>query len=94
MKKLIFEQTKEGNYLVSLRNLKLVTYIDGRTGKPIWNLGGKINEFIDVTSTSPLDMNPDSGSALSFGWQHHVRFSDDDLTQVSLPARLPFFTKC
>ena len=79
----IREQTKEGNYLVSLRNLKLLSYIDGKTGKPIWNLGGKINDFVDVTSASVLDASPDSDGALSFGWQHHVRFYDDDLTQVS-----------
>jgi hypothetical protein len=77
------EQTKEGNYLASLRNLKLLTYIDGRTGKPIWNLGGKANDFVDITSPSVLDASPDSDGALSFGWQHHVRFYDDDLTQVS-----------
>ena len=85
--RLIDEQTEEGNYFVSLRNLKLLTYIDGATGKPIWNLGGKINDFIDVTSPSALSTNPNSRGALSFGWQHHVRYNDE-LTQVSATAQL------
>lgn len=83
-KPLILIQTHEGNYLVSLRNLKLMTYLDGNTGEPIWNLGGKINDFLDVTPASILAENPNSDGALSFGWQHHVRFLDKELSQVCI----------
>jgi hypothetical protein len=77
-------QTNEGHYLVSLRNLKMVTYINSETGEPIWRLGGKSNDFLDVTTASTLAANPDSGGALAFGWQHDVKFVGSDLTQVSL----------
>ena len=70
---------------MSLRNLKLITYIDGKTSEPIWNLGGKVNDFTDVTPPSVLAANTESEGALSFGWQHHVRFLDDAQTHVCGP---------
>ena len=75
-------QTWKGNYLISLRNLKTITYLDGVTGEPIWNLGGKMNNFTDITMPEVLKANPGSDGALSFGWQHHVRFWDAGETQV------------
>ena len=62
----------------------MITYINGETGEPIWKLGGKSNDFLDVTPASTLAVNPDSGGALAFGWQHDVKFMDNQLTQASL----------
>lgn len=61
-----------------------MTYINGSNGKPIWNLGGQINDFEDVTPSSVLDANPGSESALNFGWQHDARFIDEELTRITL----------
>ncbi|KAH7329480.1 ASST-domain-containing protein [Stachybotrys elegans] len=57
-------KTEDGNYLVSSRHMNMLTFIDGKTGKPIWNLGGKRNEFKDLSD----------GKATNFGWQHDARF--------------------
>jgi hypothetical protein len=76
------KKTVEGNYLVSLRNLKALVYIDGNTGHPIWNLGGKRNNFTEIADPMQARTDESSGSALDFGWQHHARFWDDQNTIV------------
>ena len=53
-----------GNYLVSARYTHAVYYISGSTHEVIWSLGGKSNNFMDLSK---------SGSALNFAWQHHAR---------------------
>ncbi len=78
------QKTAEGNYLVSLRNLKALVYIDGKTGTPIWNLNGKLNDFKDVTSPEVLAANEGSEGALGFGWQHDARFWDNAISKVSI----------
>ncbi|ORY64023.1 ASST-domain-containing protein [Pseudomassariella vexata] len=67
------QKTKEGNYLISARHFHTLTYVNGSTGETIWTLGGKQNDFTDISN----------GSATDFGWQHHARFRDDDLTQLT-----------
>ena len=57
-----------GNYLVSARNFHSILYIDGKTKKTIWRLGGKGNYFQDLSA----------GHALNFAWQHNVRFVSPD----------------
>ncbi|CAM1505125.1 Fc.00g107620.m01.CDS01 [Cosmosporella sp. VM-42] len=57
-------KTVDGNYLVSSRHLCSLTLIDGRDGHPIWILGGKNNQFRDLSD----------GRATDFGWQHDARF--------------------
>jgi hypothetical protein len=47
--------------------MSCLTYIDGRTGDIIWRLGGKHNDFHDLSA----------GAATNFTWQHHVRFRDN-----------------
>lgn len=64
----------------------MVIYINGTSGQPIWYLGGKVNNFTDVTPASVLASNPGSGKATEFGWQHDVKFTDASLTQVGLPS--------
>jgi len=57
------------NYLVSGRHVKLITYIDGTTGDPIWTLGGKLNQFTDLSG----------GRATDFGYQHHARLGTTNI---------------
>lgn len=49
-----------GNFLVSSRYLRAVLYIDGTTGKVLWQLGGKDNSFHDLSN----------GTATTFLGQH------------------------
>jgi hypothetical protein len=57
-----------GNYLVSARFTQAIYYIDGRTKRPIWYLGGKRNFFMDLSG----------GNATNFAWQHDARFQPLD----------------
>lgn len=53
-----------GNYIVSARFPHVVTYVNGKSGEIIWRLGGKLNDFKDLSS----------GEATDFSWQHDARF--------------------
>lgn len=64
------DKDDEGNYLVSARYTCSVTFINGTTGEIIWILGGKRNMFTDLSD----------GKALSFGYQHDVRWHDNYTT--------------
>ncbi|PTB66238.1 hypothetical protein BBK36DRAFT_1118859 [Trichoderma citrinoviride] len=57
------ELTDEGDYLVSARHLSVLTLIDHKTGSPLWILGGKQNQFTDLSG----------GAATNFSWQHDAR---------------------
>ncbi|KAH7023972.1 ASST-domain-containing protein [Ilyonectria destructans] len=59
-----FQETEDGNYLISSRHLSLLALIDGNDGHPIWVLGGHRNQFLDLND----------GRATDFGWQHDARF--------------------
>jgi len=50
-----------GDYLISSRTTHTVYKVDGKTGKIIWQLGGKHSDF-------------SFGPGASFKWQHCVRF--------------------
>jgi hypothetical protein len=63
-------QTDDGNYLVSSRHLSLLTLIDGKDGHPIWILGGRKNQFTDLSN----------GEATNIGWQHDARILPSDDT--------------
>jgi len=56
-----------GNYLISSRYFQSVTYISGRTGKILWVLGGRRNNFRDLSE----------GKATAFSWQHDARWTAD-----------------
>ncbi|KAG0650207.1 hypothetical protein D0Z07_3315 [Hyphodiscus hymeniophilus] len=60
----------KGNYLISSRFTFTVTYINGVTGDIIWILGGKRNNFTDLSG----------GKATGFMYQHDARWSDDYTT--------------
>ena len=67
-----------GNYLISARYTHSVTYIDGRTGKILWTMGGKSNMFMDLSD----------GLALNFAWQHDARFVPlDSLPETYTPPK-------
>ncbi|EGR45719.1 uncharacterized protein TRIREDRAFT_67540, partial [Trichoderma reesei QM6a] len=57
------ELTEQGDYLVSARHLSVLTLIDHKTGHPLWILGGKQNQFTDLSG----------GAATNFSWQHDAR---------------------
>ncbi|KAF7559154.1 hypothetical protein G7046_g5008 [Stylonectria norvegica] len=61
------EKTQDGNYLISSRHMSMLALIDGHDGHPIWMLGGKNNQFHDLSN----------GAATNFSWQHDARFYKD-----------------
>ena len=67
------EKDPKGNYLITARNTHTITYIEGSTGKVLWNLGGKNNMFQDLSD----------GRATDFRWQHHARWRDN-YTSITL----------
>jgi hypothetical protein len=64
------DKDPKGNYIVSSRFLHTVTYISGETGEIIWVLGGKRNNFKDLSD----------GAATGFMYQHDARWQDDYTT--------------
>ncbi|KAL2444561.1 hypothetical protein ABEF95_017058 [Exophiala dermatitidis] len=62
------DKDSRGNYLVSSRWLHAALYIDGRTGEVLWTLGGKSNNFVDLSG----------GHATNFASQHHARWHNDE----------------
>lgn len=51
----------------------MLTLINGTDGTPIWVLGGKNNQFADLSG----------GNATNFSWQHDARFYKDQ-TQITM----------
>ncbi|TKX19721.1 hypothetical protein C1H76_7919 [Elsinoe australis] len=68
------EKDRYGNYLVSSRHMNALYYVSGTSGEVIWTLGGKRNDFKDMSN----------GRATDFAWQHHARWADEDLTKIHL----------
>ncbi|KAI0597082.1 ASST-domain-containing protein [Biscogniauxia sp. FL1348] len=60
------EKTEEGDFIVSYRHLHSIILIDGKTGQVKWVLGGKRNQFRDIT---------EGETKADFHWQHNARFS-------------------
>ncbi|KAJ5485560.1 hypothetical protein N7539_005548 [Penicillium diatomitis] len=58
------DKDDQGRYLVSARHAHSVFYIDGVTGEVLWTLGGKNNDFEDLSN----------GAATGFSWQHDARW--------------------
>ncbi|KAF2789721.1 hypothetical protein K505DRAFT_378025 [Melanomma pulvis-pyrius CBS 109.77] len=67
------EKDQIGNYLISSRYTSTVSYINGETGEVIWVLGGRRNNFIDLSD----------GRATDFGYQHDARWHNN-YTTISL----------
>ncbi|EYE92847.1 arylsulfotransferase family protein [Aspergillus ruber CBS 135680] len=62
------DKDSKGNFLVSSSSTNTLSYIDGRTKKILWNLGGQNNSFNDLSG----------GIATQFSGQHHARFHNDN----------------
>ncbi|KIW48627.1 uncharacterized protein PV06_01197 [Exophiala oligosperma] len=60
------EKDPKGNYLISSRWMHAIYYIDGGSGQILWTLGGRSNDFEDLSH----------GRAISFASQHHARWHD------------------
>ncbi|CBF80796.1 hypothetical protein AN8558.2 [Aspergillus nidulans FGSC A4] len=60
----------EGNYIISARHLHAVICISRHTGEILWTLGGRTNEFQDLSD----------GEATSFSWQHDARWHAESNT--------------
>ncbi|TGO38598.1 hypothetical protein BHYA_0071g00080 [Botrytis hyacinthi] len=67
------QKSREGNYLISSRHLRMIAYINGTDGSKIWQVGGHNNDFTDLSG----------GNATNFAFQHHARFVNDDLTEIT-----------
>lgn len=77
----ISSQTKDGNYLLSARHTSALYLVDGSTGKVIWTLGGKANEFTELAWTGDKPLN---SPVLALQWQHHARFyPNTDETEIT-----------
>ncbi|KAI6798865.1 hypothetical protein KC361_g3143 [Hortaea werneckii] len=72
------QKDDSGNYLISVRNPHAIFYIDKSSGEIIWTLGGKHNDFMDLSG----------GHALTFAWQHDARFvSPSAFPSIYAPPR-------
>ncbi|KAI0020019.1 ASST-domain-containing protein [Xylariomycetidae sp. FL0641] len=61
------DKDARGNYLVSSRYMRSLSYVDGATGEVLWVLGGKRNMFADLSG----------GRATDFAYQHDARWADN-----------------
>lgn len=68
------EKDWRGNYLISSRHLHSLLYVDGKTGMIHWTLGGRQNQFNDLSG----------GKATDIAWQHHARWANAELTAISV----------
>ncbi|KAK1145181.1 hypothetical protein N8T08_004614 [Aspergillus melleus] len=58
------DKTDDGDYIISGRHTHTITCIDRNTGAILWTLGGKANDFTDLSD----------GDATGFSWQHDARW--------------------
>lgn len=65
------DKDENGRHLISSRYLNTVTCIES-TGEVCWTLGGKRNEFADLSN----------GTATSFKWQHPARWRGENTVSV------------
>lgn len=68
------QRDNDGNYFVGLRRLFAVLKISGSDGSRVWQLGGKANNFTDISK----------GHALDFAWQHSAHFSGSDFRSLTM----------
>lgn len=58
------DKDHHGNYIVSARHTHSISCIDRDSGEILWTLGGKLNDFTDMSD----------GEATSFSFQHDARW--------------------
>ncbi|KAF4981793.1 hypothetical protein FZEAL_2466 [Fusarium zealandicum] len=66
-------KTKEGHYLVSSKALSAIALLEAGTLDPRWILGGKRNQFKDLSD----------GNATNFAYQYNARFVQGNESQLS-----------
>lgn len=64
------DKDENGNYIISSRHSHTVACVSQYTGETIWVLGGKVNEFRDLSD----------GKATDFSWQHDARWHASNRT--------------
>ncbi|KAL2801992.1 ASST-domain-containing protein [Aspergillus granulosus] len=64
------DKDEQGDYIISSRHTHTISCISRLTGDIIWTLGGKSNDFQDLSD----------GEATSFSWQHDARWHADSGT--------------
>jgi hypothetical protein len=62
------DKDSKGNYLVSLRHIHALVYVDGSTGEILWTLGKDVGDFKDLSE----------GEATGFQWQHDARWISEE----------------
>jgi hypothetical protein len=68
------DKDSNGNYLVSLRHIHALVYIDRSTGEILWTLGKDAGDFEDLSE----------GEATGFQWQHDARWISEEDGIISL----------
>ncbi|KAF2460883.1 ASST-domain-containing protein, partial [Lineolata rhizophorae] len=68
------DKDEMGNYIISSRNTGTLYYIDGDSGEVIWRMGGRLNEFEDLSN----------GNATNFIFQHNVEWYPGDHSRLTL----------
>lgn len=74
-------QSRDGNYLVSARHMHSIYMINGVTGEIMWTLGGKKNQFKELAAVKGANKSGDN--LLTFAWQHHARFVNDNENEIT-----------
>jgi hypothetical protein len=64
------DKEEQGNYIISSRHMHAIFCISRSTGDVLWTLGGKDNEFKDLSN----------GEATGFSWQHDARWHMESST--------------
>ena len=60
----------DSNLILSCRNMSEITKINRKTGKIMWRLGGRRNQFRFINDPNTFVFE---GDTLAFSYQHHVR---------------------
>lgn len=68
------DKDSKGNYLVSLRHIHALVYVDGSTGEILWTLNKDAGDFEDLSE----------GEATGFQWQHDARWISEEDGIISL----------
>jgi hypothetical protein len=68
------DKDSKGNYLISLRHLHALVYVEGITGEILWTIGNDAGDFEDLSQ----------GEATGFQWQHDARWISEDDGIISL----------
>jgi hypothetical protein len=77
------DKDPSGNYLVSGRFTRSIIYINGTSGEILWRLGGKRNDFKDLSD----------GAATKFAGQHDAHWTDSYNSITFFDNRADWFTQ-